>query len=232
MGCKIERWCSASVFVLLTLWAQTAQTPATANTERLRTTLAGLRSAITDKRFPDELRPVAAQSYDWLAPRIAANDKPWKDEKTHKLMAGAPLPEAYLQSLELDLKVLQTALASADKKKREDLARGAILDLKLKSDDCEQFGRGRLVPVEVITRKGSQVVNDWLVYYRYVAVGDLPTSQLPMETPSSPARKSLPPGVYDFHAESAVGGNPVQSAVVRGVVSGVASLHLEIPVIH
>ena len=212
--------------------AQSTQGPAVADPKQLRATLAGLREALTDKRLPDELRPEAAYAYNWLAPRILANDKPWKDERTHKVVEGAPLPQTYLQSLALDLKVLRVALASSNKKRREELARGAITDLKLKSDDCEKFGRGRLVPVEVITRKGGQVVNDWLVYYRYVAVGDLPTSQLPMETPSSPARKALPPGVYDFHAESTVGGSAVQSSVVRGVVSAVASLHLEIPVYH
>lgn len=221
-----------SVLLVCALAAQPSRKVAPVETDRLRATLAGLRDAITDQRMPDELRRPAAYSYDWLAPRIAANNQPWKDDKTHKVLPGAPLPEAYLQSLELDLKVLRLALASKDRKKREELARAVIEDLKLKSDDCRQFGRGRLVPVEVTTRKGNQVVNDWLVYYRYVAVGDLPTSQLPMETASSPARKSLPPGVYDFHAEATVGGSAVQSSVVRGVVSGVPSLHLEIPVFH
>jgi hypothetical protein len=80
--------------------------------------------------------------------------------------------------------------------------------------------------------KGGQVVNNWQIYYKYVAVGDLPTAKLPMESLSSPARKLLPPGQYDFQAEAAVGGNFVESAVVRCAVGGVPVMRLEIPILH
>jgi hypothetical protein len=137
-----------------------------------------------------------------------------------------------LESLELDLKALQTALAGTDGKKREEAALRVVEDLKVKSEDCLKFGRGRLVEVEVSTVKGGQVVNNWQIYYKYVAVGDLPTAKLPMESLSSPARKLLPPGQYDFQAEAAVGGNFVESAVVRCAVGGVPVMRLEIPILH
>ena len=107
-----------------------------------------------------------------------------------------------------------------------------VQDLKVKSDDCRKFGRGRLVQVEVSTVKGGQVVNNWQVYYKYAAVGDLPTAKLPMESLSSPARKLLPPGQYDFHAEAAVGGSFVESAVIRCAVGGVPLVRLEIQILH
>jgi hypothetical protein len=88
------------------------------------------------------------------------------------------------------------------------------------------------VQVEVSTVKGGQVVNNWQVYYKYVAVGDLPTAKLPMESRSSPARKFLPPGQYDFHAEAAEGGSFVESTVVRCAVGGMPVVRLEIPILH
>lgn len=232
MGCRFGCVWTASVLTIATLAAQPSGVSDTQNTARLKATLTELNRTVNDQHMPNNLRWPAQHCLEWLGRRLLAKDQKWTDESGRKSKRAQPLPAAYLESLELDLKTLQAALADTDGKRREDMALSVVQDLKVKSDDCLKFGRGRLVEVQVSTVKSGHVVNNWQVYYKYAAVGDLPTAKLPMESLSSPARKLLPPGQYDFQAEAAEGGNFVESSVVRCAVGGVPVMKLEIPILH
>ena len=251
MRCRFGRSWATSIFTIAAIAAQQRTGPETATEERLYAALAGLQKVVTDKRMPEYLRSTAENSVGWLGVRLLTKEQ-WKGsnatlqqrrweasaerepKNTAAPAAGppAPIPAAYVASLEVDLKMLQAALGKNDSKQSEERTLAAVQDLKIKSDDCLKFGRARMVDVEVSTVKAGQLVKDAQVYYKYVAVGDLPTARLPMDSADNPAHQQLSPGLYDFQAEAAVDGNLVVSAAMRAAVGGVPVVRLAIRIAH
>lgn len=113
-----------------------------------------------------------------------------------------PAPDTYLNNLKNDAAVCQAALPNLkNSPQAQEAVLGVIRDLNIKFRDCYTNGMGRLIPVEVVTKKGPQPESGWTVYFKWVTVSNLPTTETPFRTSSTPARDQLPPGVYQLRAE-------------------------------
>jgi hypothetical protein len=221
--------------------AQQTTDSAADNSERLRITLVGLRGAVSDPRVPAESSKSATKALDWLQPELLGETRWTKGTGIRQGIGGIgvlggphpkpePVPVQYLDSLNGDLKTIQAALPIEDDKKRAEVIAYTVKDIGLKSEDCRKFGRGRLIPVDVYTKEAGRTVNSWQVYYKNIPFGDLETEWLPMDTLSSPARTSLSPGLYEFHAEMNINGMVLRSPVVRRPVAMEETVSFELPV--
>lgn len=141
------------------------------------------------------LAPVPAavsipRSLKWL------NDKLRKDE-----------PDGYRLSLSHDAFLL--GLAAQDPRKSAALIQDVADDLSLKSQDCQLFGHGRMVPVSVQTlRSDGRPDPGWRIRYVWVPSKKLTTPPAAMyfPGPSSPSDYQLPPGTYEMFAERVIDG--------------------------
>ena len=139
----------------------------------------------------------------WPSPHYVALDVALDELKQPRLTALptlTPPPEAYLRSLRNDATVC-TVVTTSQPASAEAILEGIVRDLEVKFRDCYLHGMGRLVPVEVATKRGQSPEPGWTVYFKWVTVSDLPTSETPFRTSSTPARDDLPPGVYQLRAE-------------------------------
>jgi len=165
---------------------------------------------------PETAEAVAGirKSAMWLAGRL-------KDDKT---------PAPYGRSIERHLALLREALESGPVRQAETL-QYVFEDIKLKHADCKQFGMGRLVKLEVRTKKGNEEVRGWQVFYRWIpsrAVGEVRSQPFP--SLSSPTSVELPPGAYTVQAKKAVDGKELASAELTVPVGGRKTVTFEVPV--
>jgi hypothetical protein len=71
----------------------------------------------------------------------------------------------------------------------------------VKFRDCYLHGMGRLVQVSVVTSKAAVPDPGWTVYFKWVTVSDIQTSESAFPTTSTPAVDTLPPGIYKLRAQ-------------------------------
>jgi hypothetical protein len=170
----------------------------------------------------------------WHQPHYVPLKEAFANSQAPSLHAAAALtspPEAYLRSLENDAAVCN-AVAAGPQKSADTAAKLAtvVRDLELKFRDCYLHGMGRLVPVEVATKKGQLPDPGWTVYFKWVTVSDLPTTETPFRTSSTPARDDLPPGVYQLRAERAASPSVLNSEIKTVDLSGENSkCELQVP---
>jgi hypothetical protein len=111
-------------------------------------------------------------------------------------------PELYLQSLQNDAHVCRAAIEG--KLDSNDIVRvlaRVVSDLDLKFRDCYLHGMGRLINVSVTTDKGTVPDGGWTVYFKWMSVSDIPTTESTFPSLSTPAKDDLPPGIYQFRAD-------------------------------
>jgi hypothetical protein len=99
-------------------------------------------------------------------------------------------------------------------------------DLEIKVQDCRDNGWYRKVPVEVNTLKDGKPSPGWEIYYTWLPGKNLPSLQRVRFKSLSPARESLPPGLYAFQAKK----KDVESGEARVAVVSKGAVTCEIPV--
>jgi hypothetical protein len=111
-------------------------------------------------------------------------------------------PQMYLKSLENDATVCRTAAGreSVSKDSSEALE-GVVDDLNLKFRDCYLHGMGRLVSMSVKTNKDTVPDSGWTVYFKWVTVSNIQTTESAFPATSTPATDDLPPGIYQLRAQ-------------------------------
>lgn len=129
-------------------------------------------------------------------------EKRWVKSENQK---SASLPQEYLKNLADIATACEKKTATSD---------AIAEDLEIKRADCQQYGMGRLVPLEVETLKGTAVVNLWEVFYEWVSGTTDKGTELRVPGVTT-AKLNLPPGIYLFRARK----------------DGVASSQLRVPVV-
>jgi hypothetical protein len=111
-------------------------------------------------------------------------------------------PQMYFKSLENDATVCRAAVGkqSASKDYIEALE-SVVDDLNLKFRDCYLHGMGRLVSMSVTTNKDTAPDAGWTVYFKWVTVSNIQTTESAFPTTSTPATDDLPPGIYQLRAQ-------------------------------
>ena len=111
-------------------------------------------------------------------------------------------PEMYLKSLENDAAVCRAAVRRRIRSKDSLKALTDVVDdLNLKFRDCYLHGMGRLVSMSVATNKDTAPDPGWTVYFKWVTVSDIQTTESAFPTMSTPATDDLPPGIYQLRAQ-------------------------------
>jgi hypothetical protein len=126
-------------------------------------------------------------------------------EARRRKQSAVPLtasPQPYLRSLENDATVCRAGVgkqsgSSHSIKALEDV----IDDLNLKFRDCYLHGMARLVTMSVATNKNTTADPGWTVYFKWVTVSDIQTTESVFPTTSTPATDDLPPGIYQLRAQ-------------------------------
>jgi hypothetical protein len=114
----------------------------------------------------------------------------------------SPPPQMYLRNLRNDAAVCQAAVGKhAKSKEAVRILVGVVDDLDLKFRDCYLKGMGRLVGISVETEKATKPDGGWTVYFKWLTVSDIPTSESTFPALSTPAKNNLPPGIYQLRAE-------------------------------
>lgn len=125
-------------------------------------------------------------------------------------------PALYLQSLQNDASACNAAISGTHNPSEASTAMQIVVaDLIVKARDCFAQGMGRLVGIQVATKRGSTPDPGWTVYYKWVSVSDIPTAETPFQTSSTPAKDKLPPGIYQLRAEKSL---PGSASVLRSEV--------------
>jgi hypothetical protein len=110
-------------------------------------------------------------------------------------------PEKYLKSLENDAVVCRAAVGKQSHPRDSTKALEVVVDdLNLKFRDCYLHGMGRLVSMSVTTNKGIEPDRGWTVYFKWITVSDVQTTEGTFPTTSTPATDDLPPGIYQLRA--------------------------------
>jgi hypothetical protein len=123
------------------------------------------------------------------------------------------LPQIYLKSLENDATVCRAATGRQSGSKGSIKAlEGVVDDLNLKFRDCYLHGMGRLVSMSVATSKDTAPDAGWTVYFKWVTVSDIQTTESAFPTPSTPATDDLPPGIYQLRAQK---NDPISGAMLE-----------------
>jgi hypothetical protein len=108
----------------------------------------------------------------------------------------------YLKSLESDATVCRAAARRrSESKDSTEALEGVVDDLNLKFRDCYLHGMGRLVSMSVATKKDTAPDAGWTVYFKWVTVSDIQTTESAFPTMSTPANDDLPPGIYQLRAQ-------------------------------
>ncbi|HZP06036.1 MAG TPA: hypothetical protein VFB43_14130 [Terracidiphilus sp.] len=145
----------------------------------------------------------------------------WKQQRPSLLNQPVnPPPAEYLESLDRDLKACDVAKQQKDEALRRAILDQVLQDVTIKANDCERFGMGRLVQVNVSTMHGGTAENGWVVFWRWMPVGPLQTVETSMPGLTSPASKAFPPGTYAFRAEKRVSSTEIRSTETRTIIVG------------
>ena len=111
-------------------------------------------------------------------------------------------PAMYLKSLENDAAVCLAGVSKQSRSKDSLKALTDVVDdLNLKFRDCYLHGMGRLISMSVATDKDSVPDPGWTVYFKWVTVSDIQTTESAFPTLSTPATDDLPPGIYQLRAQ-------------------------------
>lgn len=136
-------------------------------------------------------------------------------------------PADYITHLQTATQVCEASLRQAG----VSMSRGAAYpdvdiqafasDLALKVDDCQRFGMGRMVPVEIQIQSGGVSDNGWSVFYKWLpGSSGLKVIELPFPNPTPNAARLLPPGLYAIRGEKVEKGQKVQTAITTVSVGG------------
>jgi hypothetical protein len=133
-----------------------------------------------------------------LASRYVSSPSDWVSEP----------PPLYLQSLQNDAEVCNGAVSGTlNATRSSSILQVVIADLIVKAKDCISEGMGRLIGIQISTKRGNIPDPGWTVYYKWVSVSDIPTAETPFQTSSTPAKDKLPPGIYQLRAEKSLPGS-------------------------
>ena len=114
-------------------------------------------------------------------------------------------PQMYLRSLENDASVCWTAAGRERASKDSGEALEDVADdLNLKFRDCYLHEMGRLVSMSVKTNEDTVPDSGWTVYFKWVTVSNIQTTEIAFPATSTPATNDLPPGFYQLRAQKKV----------------------------
>lgn len=134
-----------------------------------------------------------------------------------------PPPPEYLDSLDRDLMACDVAKKQSDERVRKAILDQVLQDVTIKGEDCERFGMGRLIQVNVSTVRGGAPENGWVVFWKWMPVGPLQTVETSLPGLTSPATKAFPPGTYAFRAEKRVSSTEIRTTETRTIIVGGAA---------
>lgn len=141
-----------------------------------------------------------------------------------------PPPPEYIASLNHSLQLCQAA-SSESKDKKKKILSAISLDMSIKEADCEKFGMGRLIQVNVNTVRGGVAESGWEVLYRWLPIGTVQTMELSGAQLSSPVSLKLVPGdTFQLRAKkSGADGNPVYSQTVTVTITPDSAHGIQVP---
>jgi hypothetical protein len=180
--------------------------PRPADLDRALTDLAFALEALPSFNRPPRLRAAV----EWLRRRGATSPE--------------QVTEAYVRSL-------QQAAAIIRRNPPPPILEDVVAELEAKVEHCRSLniGMGGTVALDVNTRRGSAVVNDWQVFYLlkiYEHIDDASSVSFP--NLSAPAHATLEPGRYWLWARDPVTGRVSDRTLVR--VVGRPQLTVDLPV--
>jgi len=149
-----------------------------------------------------------------------------------RAMPLTPPPSMYLRSLQNDANVCLAAVRKNRSQASIRALKGVANDLDLKFHDCYLHGMSRLIPISVVTDKNTTPDAGWTIYFKWVTVSDIETTETAFPALSSPATDNLPPGIYQFRAQK---NNPTSGAILKSEVKTVSlnginnSCELQVP---
>lgn len=155
--------------------------------------------------------PRLRAAVEWLRGRAARTD-------------AQQVTESYVRSLEQAAQILRRSPNPA-------VIEDVIAELEAKVEHCRELniGMGGTVALDVNTRRGSDIVNAWQVFYLlkiYEHVSD--ASPVSFPNLSAPAQTTLEPGRYWLWARDPSTGRVSERTLVR--VTGRPHLSVDLPV--
>jgi hypothetical protein len=146
----------------------------------------------------------------------------WKQQRppSHVNRPVTPPPPEYLDSLDRDLKACEAAREQNDETLRRAILDEVLQDVTIKADDCERFGMGRMIQVNVSTMRAGVAENGWVVFWKWMPSGPLETVETSMPGLTSPVSRAFPPGTYGFRAEKRVSSTEVKTTDTRTIIVG------------
>jgi hypothetical protein len=204
--------------------------------------LAALDGCLGDDRRPYGLSPAHVLSlgltYGWKTNNLKWGwDPPMSPVRRVLVRAGIPdsqlldpPPQEYLTSLDQDLQQCELANGLPDDKKLQILA-AVERDLEIKEIDCESFGMGRLVPVNVNTLRNGVPESGWEVLFKWMPAGPIPTTELASPDLSSPSVLHLVPGgTFQIRARRTGSDGKAVTSIVRTItITSDPALKCDIP---
>ena len=125
-----------------------------------------------------------------------------ESRRTEHSAVPTAVPQMYLKSLENDATACRAAVRKqSGSKDYIEALDGVVADLNLKFRDCYLHGMGRLVSMSVATNKDAAPDTGWTVYFKWVTVSNIQTTENAFPTTSTPATDDLPPGIYQLRAQ-------------------------------
>jgi hypothetical protein len=138
--------------------------------------------------------------------------------KTQQIAVG-DLPASYIAHLqqadETCEAVAGVAREDLSRKKAPDLdLRNFASDLSLMVDDCQKFGMGREIPLEILVQNNGIVEDGWTVFYKWLpGSSKYKVREVQFPSPTPKAHQNLWPGIYAVRAEKVVNGRKLESAI-------------------
>jgi hypothetical protein len=202
-----------AILCLFCLWQSPPALSAQADLHATREKLAGLEGCLgLGNTAINRLRQGLLSGY--------SQGRPWAQRPTLLDQMVAPPPAEYLDSLDRDLMACDVAKRQKDDKVRKAILDQVLQDVTIKAQDCERFGMGRLVQVNVSTVRAGMPENGWVVFWKWMPVGPLQTVETSLPGLTSPATKAFPPGTYAFRAEKRISSTEIRTTETRTVIVG------------
>jgi hypothetical protein len=142
-----------------------------------------------------------------------------------------PPPPDYMATLDQDVKACLFASKIKDHDARKELLAQVREDIRIKAQDCQKFGMGRVVTVHVTTLKGPVADNGWEVFYKWQCASAFQPAEMRAPTLTSPATLKLPPGNYAIRAQKHLpDAQTINTSTVTVVIGLQPGADIELPI--
>ena len=150
--------------------------------------------------------------------------------KGYSHQSPLPPPPDYMATLDQDIKACLYASKIKDPDARKELLAQVREDIRIKAQDCQKFGMGRMVTVHVSTLKGPVPDSGWEVFYKWLCASAFTPAEIRAPQLTSPATLKLPPGNYAIRAQKKTPTAVLNSETVTVVVGLQPGADVELPI--